>query len=30
VRDAEMYGLECPLDCWKALRERIHAEGTSA
>jgi GH15 family glucan-1,4-alpha-glucosidase len=25
VRDAEAYGLEAPLDRWRALRERMHA-----
>ena len=26
VRDAEKYGLEAPLDRWRALRDRMHAE----
>ena len=26
IRDAEQYRLQCPLDTWRQLRDRIHAE----
>ncbi|MBI1915807.1 MAG: glycoside hydrolase family 15 protein [Planctomycetes bacterium] len=26
IRDAEKHGLKCPLDTWRRLRDRIHAE----